>query len=395
MMGVRSFVALLSVVSLFSFAGCSKDPTKVEPETRGKRGEHCQARNDCQAGLACLNGICGINEFSISVAPKQCDRIECAVTEDCCGDKPTEVPAKCADRATICTATFPGCTPNQVCSDTTTCGLGGTCRPAAATGACSGGNLSGQACETATDCQDLCVTGACSFSLDVCTVDTDCLYYSAVTSTCVKPNRTCNCANPEYNPSDPICSDTDCVNLCTLRCEDERCVADRSCDDDADCSAAAPFCAEEQCVQCKLDEDCGDGKRCDSGVCHVPCKHNEECNAFYECNADSGECEYAGCKSDRECILAATRSNQTPEATPSGEDPRLLKCLPSEADPNFKTCKIPCENDGSCATQSVCDGGYCKFIGCETNEECRAYLGLVSQMPTAARPFVPTAVCRE
>ena len=145
-------------------------------------------------------------------------------------------------------------------------------------------------------------------------------------------------------------------------------------------------------MQCKVDADCSDGKSCDAGLCHAPCKHNEECSAFYECNETSGKCEYAGCKSDRECVLAATGGNQTPQ---SGEDPRLLKCLPSEADPNLKTCKIPCENDGSCGAQSVCDGGFCKFIGCETNEDCRAYLGLVSQVPTPAKPFVPTAVCRE
>src|SRR3954469_8193285 len=112
MMGVRSLVALLSVVSLFSLAGCNnKDPLKLEPETRGKRGENCQARNDCQEGLACLNGICGANEFSVNVAVKQCDRIECATTEDCCGGKPTEVPSKCNALATTCTSTFPGCLP--------------------------------------------------------------------------------------------------------------------------------------------------------------------------------------------------------------------------------------------------------------------------------------------
>src|SRR3954451_7643667 len=116
MMGVRSILALLSLVSLFAFAGCNKDPMKFEPETRGKRGENCQARNDCQPGLACLNGVCGTNEFSINVAVKQCDRIECAATEDCCGDKPTEVPTKCNARATTCTPTFPGCSAAQVCT---------------------------------------------------------------------------------------------------------------------------------------------------------------------------------------------------------------------------------------------------------------------------------------
>src|SRR6478609_5001167 len=233
MLGVRSLVALLSVVSLFSLAGCSKDPTKFEPSSRGKRGENCQARNDCQDGLACLNGICGINEFSVSVAVKHCDRIECSTTEDCCGDKPTEVPAKCATRTATCSPTFAGCISNQVCTSDATCGAG-TCRPAAATGTCSGGTLSGLTCTTATDCQDLCASGTCTISLEACTANADCLYYSTATPICSKPSRTCNCVNPDYNISDPICTDQDCTDLCTLRCQEERCVVDRSCKKDAD-----------------------------------------------------------------------------------------------------------------------------------------------------------------
>ena len=397
MMGVRSLIALVSV-ALFAFGGCKNDPTKFEPSTRGKRGENCQARNDCQDGLACLNGICGINEFSVSVAAKHCDRIECATTEDCCGDKPTVMPEKCNARATTCQQVFLGCSTAVTCTSDANCGgQGGTCRAAATTGTCSGGTLAGLSCTATTSCQDLCVNSVCSYSASSCTANTDCTYYSTATTTCMKPARTCNCTNPDYNPSAAICTDPDCLDLCTLRCDKERCVADRSCKKDSECGTATPFCSDGQCVQCTVDEDCGDDKSCDAGVCHSRCKHNEECAAFYECNADSGECEYAGCKSDRECILAAGASNQNAASvpTPTGEDPRLLKCLPSETDPQHKTCKIPCENDGSCGAQSVCDAGFCKFIGCDSNEECRAYLNLVGEVPTAAKPFVTTAVCRE
>src|SRR6478752_3084546 len=184
-MGVKSLICILSLATVFSLAGCSKDPTKVEPETRGKRGENCQARNDCQSGLACLNGICGVNEFSIGVAVKQCDRIECTVTADCCGDKPTEAPAACADRGTKCVSTFPGCSTAQVCTTDSQCG-GGVCKPAAATGQCTGGNasLSGLTCQVVTDCQDRCVDSSCSISATSCTLDSDCTYYSSLTPTC-------------------------------------------------------------------------------------------------------------------------------------------------------------------------------------------------------------------
>src|SRR6478609_5430436 len=308
MMGVRSLIALVSV-ALFAFGGCKNDSRKFEPSTRGKRGENCQARNDCQDGLACLNGICGINEFSVSVATKHCDRIECATTADCCGDKPTEIPEKCNARATTCSQLFPGCSTAVTCTSDANCGgQGGTCKPAAATGTCSGGTLAGLSCTATTSCQDLCVNSVCSYSASSCTANTDCTYYSTATTTCMKAARTCNCTNPDYNPSAAICTDPDCLDLCTLRCDKERCVADRSCKKDSECGTATPFCSDGQCVQCTVDEDCGDDKSCDAGVCHSRCKHNEECAAFYECNADSGECEYAGCKSDRECILAASGS---------------------------------------------------------------------------------------
>jgi hypothetical protein len=394
-MGMRSLLALVCGLSLVALGGCSKDEAqKVQPEIRGKRGENCQARNDCEAGLACLNYVCSKNEFDVEVELKQCDRIECSDTADCCGDKPTSAPAKCASRDTLCTATIPGCQASTRCTDDDSCN-GGACSP----GVCSGG-LSGS-CTALEDCQDLCTAaGTCSRSGTLCELDAECTYYSYnATVTCNMANRVCNCTNPEYTPGAAICSDPDCTDICLLRCEDERCVADRSCEADADCTPfGLSICSDSRCVECEEDSDCDadDGETCDDGVCHKPCERNEECPLFNACDADSGECVYVGCKSDRECILASAGSGvESPAATPGGEDPRLSKCLPSEAEAEIKICKIPCENDGSCGSQSVCQDGFCRFIGCESDEECRAYLGLGNQVPTEARPFVPTAVCRE
>ena len=88
-MGLRSLIAAVALVAVSALAleGCNKDAQKVQPETRGKRGETCLARNDCDTGLACLNGICAKNEFNIDVTAKQCTRVECETTDDCCGDK--------------------------------------------------------------------------------------------------------------------------------------------------------------------------------------------------------------------------------------------------------------------------------------------------------------------
>src|SRR6188768_3142980 len=151
-MGLRSFIAVVSVlaVSAVGLQGCSKDAQKIVPDTRGKRGETCLARNDCDSGLACISGICAKNEFNLKVTAKECTRVECDVTEDCCGDKATEAPAKCDGRNEICDAEnqrLPGCV-TSTCTSDATCLGGGVCSP----GVCSGTGQLNDPCETATDC---------------------------------------------------------------------------------------------------------------------------------------------------------------------------------------------------------------------------------------------------
>lgn len=403
-MGLRSLIAWVALSSLCGFIGCSKDEAqKVQPETRGERGENCQARNDCASGLACLNGICAKNEFDIAVEAKHCDRIECSSTKDCCGDRRTSAPAACSGRVSICsTPTLLGCV-QTTCTSASSCLGGGTC----AMGVCQGTGQTQTACGVAADCPKVtntCVidtgltTGFCSVTQTSCSDTLPCTTIPAATCSL----RTCNCRNPEYDPTDPICTSTECDDVCTLTCEEELCVPQHTCKSNTDCvTPGLTLCQEDdgRCVQCLEKDDCPDDEQtCVKGMCKKPCEHDEECPLFEGCDSKSGECEYVGCRSDRECILAATRNSADPE-NPSpfgGEDPRLLKCLPTKDGGSTKNCKIPCENDGSCGSQSVCDDdGFCKFIGCKDDGECRGYLGLADQKPTPQKPFVPTAVCRE
>jgi hypothetical protein len=400
-MALRSLIAALSLVavSALGLQGCSKDAQKVQPETRGKRGETCLARNDCDTGLACLSGICAKNEFNLDVTAKQCIREECSDTADCCGDKATEAPAKCADRNAICepaNATILGCSTTATCTTATAdtvCG-GGTCTP----GVCSGGTSPGATCETATDCpKDTCntATGYCTVNTAyTCTINSQCPGYTATCSI-----RRCNCVNPVYNPNDPICSDPDCEDICLLRCQDNLCLEDKSCKTDAQCIALGlQVCDGGRCVECTKNSECDEenDETCESGVCQKPCKANEECPLFAACV--EGDCVYQGCNDDRECILAASRGLQgvggTSNAQAAGaDDPRLYKCLANDADPKHKTCKIPCENDGSCGQFQVCDEGYCKFVGCNSDEQCRNYLGIANQMTSETKPYVAKAKC--
>jgi hypothetical protein len=129
------------------------------------------------------------------------------------------------------------------------------------------------------------------------------------------------------------------------------------------------------------------GEQCqEDGLCRKPCTKNEECDLLEECVA--GDCERRGCRSDRECILLEA-------SLPTGDDARLSKCLPSDEDPTIMQCKVPCENDGVCGEFEVCEGGFCKFVGCDTDEECRSYLGIDNEITSLTKPWISTAVCRE
>lgn len=380
---IKQAIAFGLLTMAAAFSGCGSDEAeKIQPNFQGKRGETCQARNDCAGGLACVNNLCIKDDFAISPVAKQCVRVECATTADCCGGKPTEAPAKCAARATKCTPTLPGCTQGSVCTSSASCG-GGTCE-----GYCS--NTPYGDCTDSSECvnaSDTCYTETaepyCINSSEPCDTNADCI----VAGSCLAMQ--CACANPEYDPLDPICTDTDCDDLCTLTCEDERCVPDESCESDSECAFNFPntMCHEGRCVQCAMDSDCDtdDGQQCREGVCQKPCEANEGCPLFHSCEA--GECVETGCTSDRECVLAAGSIGY-------GQDPRLAVCAPSDADPNIKQCKIPCDSDTTCGQFSVCENNFCKFVGCDSNEECRGFLGLANQQLTDERPFYTKGECR-
>jgi len=329
------------------------------------------------SGLACVSGLCIKDDFAIAPAANQCVRVECDTTEDCCGGKPKEFPSKCAARATTCASTLPGCA-LVACTDSDQCN-GGTCG-----GYCSN---TAAACTGDDDCAV--DNGPCDLDLGQCTVngllceaDADCIVAAACLS------MACDCTNPDYDPLDPICSDSDCEDLCTKVCQNELCVEDTSCEEDIEC-VVFPYttCHEGACVQCVSDDDCDEdeGEACRAGSCQKPCEANEGCPLFHSCQ--DGECVETGCTSDRECVLAAGSMNY-------GEDARLAVCVSSDANPDIKQCRIPCESDTTCGQFSVCDDGYCKFVGCESDEECRGYLGLANQQLSDAQPYYTRAECR-
>ncbi len=369
---------LVMLIGGFATTACKKDKTsKIEPAARGQRGESCQARNDCASGLACIDGTCTQDEFPIAVDARHCDRIECETDEDCCGDLPLEAPQECADYDTFCSSSIPGCF-------STSCDTDDDCDG----GVCSGTlycSNTGSSCDVDADCTDICSGYYCIYSGEYCTDDTDCSLGVCTGSTY------CDCSNPDYDPSADVCTDPACQgNLCPYRCdEDQQCGVDDSCESDDECSSLTPFCVGGDCVECEEDADCDEdeGEECIAGFCDAPCTYDEECELMEAC--EDGECVYRGCESDRECVLYYARNVVTVE------DARLYECLPSAEDPTKKECKVACENDGGCQDFEACDGGYCKFVGCTTDDECRWYFDLENEGDSSAYPWITRAVCRE
>jgi hypothetical protein len=352
-----------------------------EAVRKGERGSSCDSNNDCAddlscivthdcpAGVSCANKSCQPSNFGLVGTGKRCFVKDCALKADCCGDMPETAPAKCASRKSVCnTPTLPGCT-LKTCTAQQDCGPG-QCREAT----CS---LGGAACTTTADC----ALNTCDSSTMKCTVtQTDCSVVACAVNTC--PARFCNCQNPEYMPTSPICTDPDCEGICGFACQDERCVVDTRCMADTECAAATPFCSQGKCTECRDSNDC-EKEECVDGHCGPECETDTQCKLFEACQ--TGNCVYVGCRTDRECVLQA-------RATPSSQDPRLARC---RIENGRGACVFPCELDAQCAASEVCLDGVCEYLGCESDSECKTIAGLHDlPAPTPERPWLTTVTCR-
>lgn len=347
---------------------------------KGERGSSCNSTNDCAddlscvvtrdcpVGVSCANKSCQPSNFGLMGTGKRCVVSECAAKADCCGDLPQVAPEKCAKRKSICsTPSLAGCT-FKACTASQDCGSG-ACTEAT----CSIG--SGK-CQTTADCAaNTCdpVTMKCSLT------QVDCSVYACTTNVC--PTHYCDCKNPEYMPTSPICTDPECDGICGFTCEDERCVVEKRCALDSECALAAPFCDQGACVECRTKDDC-EMEECIDGHCGPQCESDTQCKVFEACQ--TGKCVYVGCRSDRECVLKA--------GTASTQDPRLAKC---RIDGGLGKCVFPCEIDAQCAPSEACLDGMCEYLGCETDGECKTIAGLHNlPAPTPERPWVTKVECR-
>ena len=87
-----------------ALTGFAADAAVETTPPHGKRGESCEASNDCEQGLACIGSRCLESDFDLDYVPKECYRVQCATSDDCCADFKPEA-ATPRTSATRCAAT--------------------------------------------------------------------------------------------------------------------------------------------------------------------------------------------------------------------------------------------------------------------------------------------------
>jgi hypothetical protein len=121
-------LAVMTGLCCAAIVGCTTKPTEFAPAKLGDRNDNCQAKNDCKDGLSCINSRCQPTDYELSASGKECIRHQCDKTADCCGDRPSNPPSKCAGIESICNSPyFPGCTNSSSCTKASECG-DGTCK---------------------------------------------------------------------------------------------------------------------------------------------------------------------------------------------------------------------------------------------------------------------------
>jgi hypothetical protein len=210
-----------------------------------------------------------------------------------------------------------------------------------------------------------------------CTGDADCcdpadFFYSP--SECSDLKASCD--------ADPLSFDCDsfdygCVcdqecNTTTSTCENK----EEPCTSDSDCFGYTCDIASGKCVECTTDSECDTDETCSSNTCISGCKSDEECPLFNTCDGMTKKCKLTGCTSDRECILYRERADAV--------------CKKTDTTSGVPECEVPCKENAECGASHVCDGGTCKFLGCETDAECGTYF---KDIYGGALPGSVTAKC--
>lgn len=246
---------LLSMAAA-SVVACADDPPKTPSGNGGSGGAPaCEANADCEAGLACVEGVCGA-----CGSPLDCEKAQyCDAAELRCVFQPGW-----SDR----------CKLNEDCPLGSFCSQG-NCLPSSQVERCTNGKCGeGMRCNQANT--------VCEEDLG-CFGDSDC-----------GAEQRCNKG----------------TGLCEAGCTDENQV---------DVCAAKELCVEGRCVSCTEDEQCGPGLRChvEAGRCigETSCLSDRDCLGQTVCNRITKTCteqppaciSNSNCLKDERCDLRSGR----------------------------------------------------------------------------------------
>jgi len=355
--------------------------------------EMCAVDADCQAGRACIDGVCSLVnevcdddadcpggrvcragtciaettcvEHSDCPPSERCENGVCRSIGSCVDDADCPEFAHCDDGVCV---QYPPCASDLDCPLSEQCVDGG-CVPR-------------DGCTTHLECppHELCENGLC-FGIGDCTDDGDCpAIASCIDGVCTQNDA---CTSDDECPENMMCGDDGiCVArpACTTHldcsddehCEDGWCQPIGACVDDTDCPPYAT-CIDGICQQndgCTTDADCPASEECMAGICtdRPPCETSLDCDADELC-IDSQCTALPACSDDDDCPLAA-------------------HCLAGQCVQNDA-----CVSDLDCPSDSRCDDGICVRIGdCVDHADCG--LGNICEDGTCVRaPCESAAEC--
>lgn len=258
----------------------------------------------------------------------------------CGSDTPTEsAPVRLARKGEVC-ATTNDCAPGLAClPDTSGVGRAGVCVIGVFNVPETSKECAVVECQVAADCCEP-PAANCDLLKEACDADRD-AGTSGTSTACTQYEQQCLC-----DTNQRACESGKCVT---------KCVNDSTC---AFAGSPGGKCLGGKCAQCASDDDCGSSDLiCVSGKCQSPCQGDGDCPGFDRCLG--GRCVDGACQTDRECI-AATRNVEAKCGTDG-------KCI------------VPCQSDPECGSPKdygffSCVDGQCKYMGCESDKDCRLYV---------------------
>jgi hypothetical protein len=256
---LRSLFAASVVLGSFVVVGCGDDtggestPQNTTPAVKSRRGESCASRNDCTAGLSCIQNRCIDNEYPVDPTAKECFLVECTDTAQCCADFSPD-PESCSFYQEQCNL---------------------------------GDELYCQDYQDFCVCSQQCVDEQCIDQGPACTSDLQCGSFFCVGGQCVQCRNNEECGGGGLSCVEGFCT-PGCVKNeeCPLfnSCESGQCV-ETGCTSDRECilftGRPEAVCKEGQCtVDCESNAECGQLEACTDGKCiFIGCETNDDCRA--------------------------------------------------------------------------------------------------------------------